>query len=517
MKRTLVFIIFILIGFSTQAQAPYTFNKTQYFWGDSTHMLNTIMSFTKVDSVLYMAVGMKDANKQVQRLTVVNTDLQGNVINKKKISSDQYDSYMHAANSILFDKDSNIVIGAVLMSDSIDGYVVKMDRNLDIKWLKRYDIYDLPGASSSISPGQNINNEFMSVDQTYDGGYILSGRTEKDTLSSFEPGYIIKLDTAGNVQWSKLYDQASAIHEVVQTPDSGFVFADCKSGLTINKTDQYGNIVWQRKKLAGQGNMAPGEVALMNNQYVVSISPYAYKQLSPHTYRFALQVVKYDLQGNLQFDKRFRIHKSFESRTINQGFGLETNAKGEIFIGGTSFVIHEFAPDTGGYKGVLLKLNSQGDSLWSRYYSTNGLADLNQFNDLILMDDGGFMACGYHQPYPFTYNWGAWLVRMDSMGMAPGAYTVDVEYPKKKPENAQIHLYPNPARTQVTIDLSGLPQPETYQLGLYNMSGEKVKNMRIRKSRKQINLEGLEPGLYLYRATTKSNTKTYQGKFIKVE
>jgi hypothetical protein len=74
--------------------------------------------------------------------------------------------------------------------------------------------------------GGTRNDEGLSVQQTYDGGYIIAGYT-----SSFGAGdddvYLIKVNSAGDTLWTRTYggpgrDEGNSVQ---QTADGGFIIA----------------------------------------------------------------------------------------------------------------------------------------------------------------------------------------------------------------------------------------------------------------------------------------------------
>jgi len=91
---------------------------------------------------------------------------------------------------------------------------------------------------------------------TSDGGVLLVGTTAYDILA-------VKLDDAGNLQWSRTYGRAGVLDEggaaVVRTPDGGFLLAGrtyvSGSGFDAYavKIDGAGNVQWSRTYDGGGG------------------------------------------------------------------------------------------------------------------------------------------------------------------------------------------------------------------------------------------------------------------------
>ena len=84
----------------------------------------------------------------------------------------------------------------------------------------------------------------FSVQQTSDGGFIVSGRKK---LSSGEFGAIlIKTDEDGNEVWRKTFDEPWAGARSVQTSDGGYVLSGSDRVATyLLKTDAEGNPLWE--------------------------------------------------------------------------------------------------------------------------------------------------------------------------------------------------------------------------------------------------------------------------------
>jgi len=122
---------------------------------------------------------------------------------------------------------------AYSIANFYDGYVLKTDSLGNILWSKTI--------------GGTYYEKMYYVEETTDGGYILSGEAQ-DSLSMMHL-YLVKLDDTGNQQWSKLFRTLTE-SRVKQTPDGGYIIAGTTTGGGGNctgsliKTDSLGNISW---------------------------------------------------------------------------------------------------------------------------------------------------------------------------------------------------------------------------------------------------------------------------------
>lgn len=132
-----------------------------------------------------------------------------------------------------------------------DYWILKLDTTGDIEWKKNYG-------------GSGVDMA-TSIQQTTDGGYIVVGNTRSDDrdVGSNKGGFdcwVLKLDTAGNLEWKKSYggvvnDEAYSIQ---QTVDGGYIMAGLSLSNAYNeksnrgfdywilKLDTIGNLEWQQ-------------------------------------------------------------------------------------------------------------------------------------------------------------------------------------------------------------------------------------------------------------------------------
>jgi hypothetical protein len=148
-------------------------------------------------------------------------------------------------------EDGYIITGYRTVTSSPNGpdsYVllIKTDFNGDTMWTRLYEALD-----------EEYRDEGYSVDQTSDGGYIISGETWYPGTPAWEIDvYLIKTDADGDTQWTRTYDALASTDigfSVQQTQDGGFIVAGYSNNVTYNhdvyliKTEADGDTVWTKR------------------------------------------------------------------------------------------------------------------------------------------------------------------------------------------------------------------------------------------------------------------------------
>ena len=99
------------------------------------------------------------------------------------------------------------------------------------------------------------------MEHTSDNGYIVTGRTNQDLIWPPDSNDIIllKTDDDGNIQWSKIYDTGKDDlgYCVQQTSDGGYIISGFHDSIPLSlegttyailiKTDVSGNVIWEKK------------------------------------------------------------------------------------------------------------------------------------------------------------------------------------------------------------------------------------------------------------------------------
>jgi uncharacterized repeat protein (TIGR01451 family) len=193
---------------------------------------------------------------------IVKTDSMGNILWQKTLggSGSDYLHYVHQTSDGGYilggESDSGISGEKTAVSHGVyDLWILKLDSLRNIEWQK--------------SIGGNALDYFGSMESTMDGGYIIGGYSQSDSSGDKTENaiggldyWILKIDSAGNIQWQNTIGGAGLEYlvSIHQTADSGFIvggYSDSQANgdkteislgqedYWIVRLDRTGNILWQ--------------------------------------------------------------------------------------------------------------------------------------------------------------------------------------------------------------------------------------------------------------------------------
>lgn len=303
---------------------------------------------------------------------------------------------------------SNIDVGYCVQQTAdggfiISGYTRSYGANGHNIWLLKTDYFGNELWNNTF--GGSNDDEGESVQQTNDGGYIITGWT-KSFGSGGKDVWLIKTDYQGNELWNKIfggsYDDGGTT--VQQTTDGGYIIAGYTSSYGVGsvdawliKTDEQGNQQWT-KTLGGYSSDGAWCVQqTTDGGYILT----GWTLSSGPGYVGNAWLVKTDGTGNQQWSK------AFGGDDVDRGYHVQQTSDGGFITTGYTSSFGAGLDDV-----LLIKTDSSGNEQWIKTYGGTG-RDYGYCVEQTI--DGGYIITGY------TLSYGAggddiWLIKTNSGG-----------------------------------------------------------------------------------------------------
>ena len=266
-----------------------------------------------------------------------------------------------------------------------DVWLIKVDKKGDKKWDKTF--YGMG------------YNEGKSVQQTADGGYIITGHTgytafctadERIKLLTAPDVRLIKVDKKGDKKWDKTFGDGGFDwgESVQQTSDGGYIITS--DGIpSLIKTDKNGEEVWN-KTFRGHGQSVQ---QTYDGGYIIAGYTEPYSTFESED----VLLIKTDKDGVEVWNK-----------TFGGADGDEGNSVHQTFDGG--YIITGFSGSYGaGSRDVwLIKTDKNGNEEWNK---TFGGAYDDRGNSVQQTSDGGYVIAGYTESYGADGR-DVWLIKL---------------------------------------------------------------------------------------------------------
>jgi len=245
-----------------------------------------------------------------------------------------------------------------------------------------------------------------SVQQVSNGGYIIGGYTNINN-----PGYpaksvafLLRTESSGHELWYQPYGNwyRNSFNSVQQTTDSGYIACGAtewsynNSDVYLVRTDSQGNELWFRH-FGGSG----WEIAYSVQQTIdggfILCGDTDYNDTDYSDY----YLIKTDEQGNEEWSN------TFGGNNRDVAYSVQQTTDGGYIICGDSH------PGGSGYYNILLvKTNQQGEEEWSRIY---GGSYFDMGRCVRQTSDHGFIICGSSAQYGYD-NLDVYVIKTDTQG-----------------------------------------------------------------------------------------------------
>lgn len=281
--------------------------------------------------------------------------------------------------------------------------------------------------------GADGSDNVINIFQLQDGGYILGGTTQHFGGRN-QDNFFIRLNADGDTLWTKAwgdYGHAESVSEFIPTSDGGYLTIGNKSNspypqrFFMLKLDENCDSMWT--VVHGDPDYqkgACGVVEAYNGGYLFT------GQYAQDVYGRQLFIIKTNSTGTIMWERFYGLDGT------DTGYCIIKADSGNYMITGQSpsFNNQQWNSDL-----FLMKIDSNGDSLWTRSY---GGDQEDRGTRVRRTADGGYIAAGYAKSFSGGYYKDWYIVRTDANGdslwtRAYGSVYEDVAIDVKElPDNA---------------------------------------------------------------------------------
>ncbi len=352
---------------------------------EKTYQYGTGYSVEQTSDGGYMVIG--DGALTTGCIYMIKTDYLGDTLWTKLYHLNTRESFCSGRQTsdggyIITGLTTNLALG------TDNAFLLKTDSNGDSLWSNEYG-----GSEFDIG---------FSVQQTTDGGYVVTGWT--DSFSESRDVYLFKTNSLGQEIWSKTFgdDNSNIGRSVIQTSDNGFflttdtyIFGSGFGWIDLIKTDSVGNIEWTTTFDNEDDDDGFSAQNTNDGGFIVTGMTEADNNIGD-----AL-LIKISNNGVIEWSHRYGDYESLE-----RGGGVQqTTDGGYVLVGGKNLEGYDFDI-------YLVKTNSLGDTLWTR---TFGGDNWDEGTWIEQTADGGYIITGEYQDDYDTRH--VCLIKTDANGL----------------------------------------------------------------------------------------------------
>ncbi|OYT17641.1 MAG: hypothetical protein B7C24_01665 [Bacteroidetes bacterium 4572_77] len=430
MKKLFTTIITLLLLSNTlSAQNDFQINSELWYGAEK---YDEIFAFVPHPNGGFIAVGSKGYHNAVSQpdIWIVKTDMTGDLIWETTIG--HADSSEIAYDIIPTNDNNFIIVGEQYKfnNGSHEGWealVLKIDEDGNQIWLKKY------------GDGTYSADVFKNIKHTNDGGFIICGTT-KNFGAQWLDAWLFKIDENGNEEWNAIYGEENyeLFEHVFQTSDNGYLasgytnsdFGNGDYDFYVVKTDETGNIIWEKTYGTEVKDRAYSFLPLQNGNYLISGS-----YLNAESEKFDIKLVEIEeTNGDVIWEQTYQ-----DTTDCNESVSAIETTDNCILLTYTSNYIK--VPPYPSTDLRLLKINQEHEIIADSTIGGNGSEEINCIRYL---ENNKYLLAGRTTSQGAGFS-DAWWISITDLSAPP----VSTEMLNKE---EQVYLYPNPSKGLFNIE-----------------------------------------------------------------
>ena len=371
----------------------------------------------------------------------------------------------------------------------------------------------------------NLHIIYGGIDSTYNEQTGLPDTTYSKAL-------FIKVDNIGNIilsksfSWGNISDGCwSILTRGIPDYQNNYYFIGVSRDLSTNKkpiilkTDSLGNEEWVHAYGSNTySNPRFMDIIETRDSSILVCGAFTYGETFGGLYPYDGWLLKLNPDGTTVWNRKYREH------TVNNSDWRDTIycefvSITELDDGGLAAIARVRSTDCPCKDFKLYRMNSFGDTLWTKAFSSYPDGNILYYpNSILQTADGGFAISGYEDYYEWSDSSGwvssqrIFLIKTDSLG---NDSLVHISEPQATPISSyELEVYPNPVGRQLHINLpANFPGGDMQLINQQGQIANTIHLPRHEQSPAEINVSSYPPGHYLIQIKTNGNY--FYGKFMK--
>jgi len=254
--------------------------------------------------------------------------------------------------------------------------------------------------------GGSNNDIGYSICACLAGGYLVAGYTSS-LGSGPQSAYVVRINNAGDTVWTRAYGGTSwdGAHYVLTTPDTCFLVAGYTESFGAGgkdmyflKLNQFGDTIWTRT-YGGVLQDCAYALCIANDTGYLAVG---YRNGPAAWTKGDLWLLKMDESGDTVWSK------TYGGSGEDYGISLRHTLDGNYIISGVNSY-----QSAGGKDVWLLKVNTSGDTIWTKTYG-GSLEDIGY--GVNTTSDSGYIITGYINGIPPWTAGDLWLIKTNAFG-----------------------------------------------------------------------------------------------------